>query len=126
MNWHKDPDLHHEVEKIVNTLNLSYIDPGRIVVFRSLGSKSRAKARIWSFPRIWQQALNVSPHYCIEVLEEKFRKLSHDDQNRVLIHELLHIPKTFSGALVPHTRRGWTLVREAEILFQKYKRNNED
>jgi len=58
MNWELAPDLQKEVVEIISTLDLSYIDPKRVIVFRSSGSKSRAFARIWSFPRIWQKALN--------------------------------------------------------------------
>jgi len=47
-------------------------------------------------------ALNVKAHYCIEVLSQHFDNQSLDDQEKILIHELMHIPKNFSGALVPH------------------------
>lgn len=104
MTWEFAPDLQKRVAKLVFTLNFSHIDPQRIIVFRSFGSKSMAKARIWSLPRIWQKALNVEPHYCLEVLSEKFDKLSLDQQQKILIHELLHIPKNFSGSLLPHGR----------------------
>ncbi len=102
MNWQPAPDITHRIIFLVGELNLTYIRPENLICFRSFGSSSRARARIWSLPTIWQQALNITPHYCIEVLSEKFDRLSLDDQERVLIHELLHIPKTFSGALVPH------------------------
>ena len=123
MRWQKAPDLQQEVGRIVSSLNLLHIDPKRIVVFRSFGSRSRARARIWGFPKIWQQALNTKPHYCLEVLSEKFDNLHFKDKQRILIHELLHVPKTFSGALLPHRGRGRAIDRrEVEKLFRKLKR----
>jgi len=104
MIWEKAPDLQKRVDRLVTTLNLAYIQPQRIIVFRSYGSKSKARARIWSLPRIWQQALKVKPHYCLEVLSERFDHLRFDVQEKIFIHELSHIPKNFSGSLLPHGR----------------------
>jgi len=104
MKWELAPDLQKEVANLISTLNLSHIDPKRVIVFRSFGSKSRAFARIWSFPRIWQKALNKKPHYCLEVLSERFEKLNSQQRRKTLIHELSHIPKNFSGSLLPHGR----------------------
>lgn len=75
-----------------------------IKAVRSFGSSSKAIARIWGLPRVWQIVLDLKPQYVVEIISEKFDKMSVDQQNRVLIHELAHIPKTFSGALIPHTR----------------------
>jgi len=124
MDWQINPRLQKEVAKIVSSLKLHHIDPKRVIVFKSHGSKSRARARIWSLPRIWQKALKVKPHYCLEVLSEKFDQLSKDNQRRILIHELLHIPKTFSGALLPHRGRGGVIVdrRIVEKLFCQLKK----
>ena len=102
MHWLKAPDIGQRIKFLVPALSLSHVKPDQVYCFRSQGSSSRATARIWSLPTIWQQALNIDPHYCLEVISERFDKLKLDDQERVLIHELLHIPKTFSGALVPH------------------------
>jgi len=102
MRFEQADDINQRAKRLVEQLQLNHIDAERVVCIRSYGSKSRANARIWSLPRIWQQALNIKAHYVIEVLSEKFDNLSFDDQERTLIHELLHIPKTFSGALVPH------------------------
>ncbi len=96
------PDLSHRISFLVQKLELKHIKANNIVCFRSRGATARARARIWSLPRIWQMALGVEAHYCLEVLSQHFDNLSPDDQERVLIHELLHIPKNFSGALVPH------------------------
>jgi predicted metallopeptidase len=104
MIWEVAPDLQKKVVKLVSVLKYSHIDPKRVVVFRSFGSKSKARARIWSLPRIWQQALKVKPHYCLEVLSEKFSRLTPQEQEQILIHELRHIPKNFSGSLLPHGR----------------------
>lgn len=106
MDFQKAPDIQKRIQPLIKKLSFSHINDQRVVVFRSFGSRARARARIWSFPRIWQKALNLPPHYCLEVLAEKFDRLSRADQTRVLIHELLHIPKNFSGSLLPHRGRG--------------------
>ncbi len=105
------PDIDSEIKRIVIGLDLSHIKPKNIVAFRSRGSSSRAIARIWSLPRIWQIALKKEAHYCIEVISERFDKLSLEQREKVLIHELLHIPKNFSGALLPHRGRGRRIDR---------------
>jgi predicted metallopeptidase len=125
MEWIKAKDIETKIRSIVKKLNLDYINQQKIICFRSFGSTSHARARIWSFPKVWQLALNLGPHYVIEVLSKHFDKLSPDDQARVLIHELLHIPKNFSGSLLPHRRRGRRIDgRRVENLFQQLKNNN--
>jgi len=125
MDFQKAGDIQARVNKLVTGLRLDYIDPKRIVCFRSLGSSSRATARIWSLPQIWQKALNTPPYYVIEVLAEKFDPLTEKDKTKVLIHELLHIPKTFSGALRPHRTGTFRLNQRAiNKLYREYQKNN--
>ena len=102
MNWLPAPDITSRIRFLVRELNLDFVDPMHLYCFRSTGSTGRAIARIWSLPTIWQLALNIPSGYCIEVISEKFDRQSPDQQEHTLIHELLHIPKTFSGALVAH------------------------
>jgi predicted metallopeptidase len=117
------PDVQEMVEDIVYRLGLSHVKPWRIVCMRSRGSKARAMARIWSLPSIWQKALKVQPHYVIEVLSEHFDKLSQEEKEKTIIHELLHVPKTFSGSLVPHLCFGKRIDRKTvDDLYRKYKR----
>ena len=123
MDWQEAEDIQKEIKFLVNKLGFTNVDAKKIICFRSFGSKSRARARIWGFPRVWQKALKIKPHYIIEVLSEKFDKLSKEEKKKILIHELLHIPKNFSGSLLPHRRRGGkTIGREVEQLFGRYKR----
>jgi predicted metallopeptidase len=123
MEFNLAPDIQKHIEKIVKKLDFPHIDAQRIVCFRSSGSTSRAQARIWSLPTIWQKALKVKAHYCIEVLTEKYDRLKKNDQTKVLIHELLHIPKTFSGALLPHRGRGKVKIdtRTVNKWYKKLK-----
>lgn len=116
MQFTPAPDISRRIKFLVRQLKLAHIKAGNVVCFRSLGSTSRARARIWSLPTIWQKALKVPAHYCLEVLSERFDHLTCDDQERVLIHELLHIPQTFSGALSPHRQR---YHQRVEAFFQK-------
>lgn len=114
------PELKSELNRIVDRLGFSYIKVKNIVTFRSFGSKSRAIARIWSLPKIWQIALKTEAHYCLEFISEKFDKLPQAEKEKVLIHELLHVPKNFSGALLPHRQRGKRIDRKTiDQLYTK-------
>lgn len=123
MDFHLASDIQKRIKKILQRVDFPHINEKGIVAFRSFGSKSRAYARIWSLPTIWQKALKVRPHYCIEILSEKFDKLNDAKKTKILIHELLHIPKTFSGAILPHRGRGRVRVdaRAVNRVYKEYK-----
>jgi predicted metallopeptidase len=105
VDWQDDPQIRTRVNKIISDLDLSWIEPNNLTCYSSTGSSTRAYARIWGLSKVWQMALNVKPHYIIEVISEKFNRLGKKEQNEVLIHELMHIPKNFSGALMPHIKK---------------------
>ena len=117
------PDIKKIVNKLIPRLPFAaYVDVGHILCMRSYKATSRARARIWSFPKIWQMALNLPPYYVIEVLSHHFDHLSDDNKARVIIHELMHIPKNFSGALVPHRGLHKRINHgTVETLFRQYK-----
>jgi predicted metallopeptidase len=104
--WEAAPKVKKRVGFLVDSLDLKWIKKGNVSCFRSFNSKSRAVARIWGLPNIWQIALKQEANYVVEVISERFDKLDPKEQDRVLLHELTHIPKNFSGALLPHRRRG--------------------
>lgn len=105
---------------------MPYIKKEKLFCVKSWDSSSRAIARIYAFPRVFQIALDLKdPVYVIEVISERFDKLSKENQDRVLIHELMHIPKTFSGSLVPHKCFGRKHIcdKTVEVLYQKFVMN---
>ncbi len=106
MLWQKASDVKKRIVFLVTSLKLNFVDLSRVYCYRSQGSKSRAYARMWGLPKIWQVTLKKKPSYILEVLSEHFDKLSERQKDHVLIHELSHIPANFSGALTPHYRRG--------------------
>lgn len=121
LDWEKAPEVKRDVVKIVKTLDFDHINTSRIFCYRTQGSKARAYARTWMMPKIFQQALGIPPAYVIEVLSKYYDKLSDDEKAKVLIHELLHIPKNFSGALLSHRGRSRHIGHDANVLFKKYK-----
>ena len=121
LDWDEAEEIKEDIVGILKVLNFSHIDASRIFCFRTIGSKSRAYARIWSMPKIFQRALNIKPAYIIEVLSKYYDKLDKDSKKKVLIHELLHIPRNFSGALLPHRSRHRHLQSEVNKLFKEYQ-----
>lgn len=105
VEWAKAPDIKRRVLHLSKSLDLEWLKTSKVYCFRSRYSKSRAYARIWGLTRIWQIALDTKAAYVIEVLSEKFDGLSQDQQDKILLHELAHIPKNFSGSLLPHVRK---------------------
>lgn len=115
------PDIDKRIKVIVRALELGHVSGKHIIGMRSTGAKTRAIARIWGLPRIWQQALYLNAYYIIEVVSEKFDRMSQEEQDRTLIHELMHVPKTFSGALVPHECFGKKIdYKSVEALYAQY------
>lgn len=121
VSWELDSEIEKRSLKLIKSLELEWLSYGRIFFYRSINSKARAYARTWGLPRLWQRTLNVEPGYIVEVISEHFDKLSERDQDKVLLHELTHIPHNFSGALVPHTRhKKGSFHDKLDILIEKY------
>jgi predicted metallopeptidase len=122
MQWEEAQEIKKDLEHILSIIDLPHIQVDKISCYRTTGSTSRSYARIWSFPKIFQQALKIEPHYVIEVLSKYYDRLDVDEQKKVLIHELLHIPKNFSGALVPHKTKTRSVTKLTNQLFKEYKK----
>jgi len=102
MNYKLAPEIKRQVRVLIKELNFTHIKPNQVWCIRSSDAKTRAYARIWGMSRLFHEVAGLPPTYIIEVINQHFEKLSPREQMKTLIHELMHIPKTFSGALLSH------------------------
>ena len=103
LRFHPSPELREVVARLAAILGLDYIDASRVYIVFSTGSRSTAYARIWGVPRPFIEVGVCRPSYVIEIVSENILSLrSCEDIVGVIVHELLHIPRSFSGGLRSH------------------------
>lgn len=126
MQFERADDVSLLIKDLVRWLEMNHIIIGQIACVRSYGSTARAYARIWGLARVFQISFGYKAVYVIEVLSKHYDGLIDEDKIKTLIHELLHIPKTFSGALLPHRGRsrriGKRMVDRWYEVFKKAKK----
>ena len=122
MKYEYAPDLKARLEQIVSALQMRHIDTGRVECLRSFGSSTKHTiARCHTIGKVMQKGMKVPAFYTIELLE-KFDKLSKEEQDKTLIHELLHIPKTFGGGFRQHDFVCEDNVARLHRYFVNFKR----
>jgi len=118
ISYSEAPDVKDLVVRIVVQLGFDHVNVNGIHCYRSINSKSRRTvARIHNLSKVWQRALDKPANYLIEVISERYDKLSQEEKEKVVIHELLHIPKGFSGGFRPH--KGHITSRKIDALHEK-------
>ena len=105
MQYLPAPEIKRTIDVLINKLEFTHIKSENVHCIRSFDAKTRAHARIWGMSRLFKEVAGLEPHYIIEVIAKKFDKLPEREKIKTLIHELMHIPKTFSGALLSHRGR---------------------
>ena len=112
-------DITAKVRDILHKLEMTHVDESRLVCVRSKGSNSkRIIARCHGLSRIMQLALDQEPNYVVEVVSERFDKLGKEEQVRVLIHELMHIPHSFGGGFRSH--KPYVTRKQIERMYKKF------
>ena len=118
IKYYPAPEIKKQVDEIASDLDLFHVVPQFVFCVRSRGSKAkRTIARIHGLGKIWQGVLNIPPSYTIEVISEIYDKMSKEDKEKTLIHELMHIPGGFSGGFRPH--KGYVERKQVEQLYRK-------
>ena len=118
MKYEDAPDLKERMDDIVNTLDMKHIHLDRVECMRSFGSSTkRTIARCHALGKLMQNAMKTKAFYAIEFLE-LFGKLSKKEQDKVIIHELMHIPKSFGGGFRHHD---FVCDKNVELLHEKYE-----
>jgi predicted metallopeptidase len=119
MLYQSAPEIKKQVDSLITRLQFTYIKKKNVYCIRSFDVKTRAIARIWGMAKLFTEVVGIEPSYIIEVNAKRFDKLSDRDKIKTLIHELMHIPKTFSGALLSHRGKYHRINdREVEKLIQ--------
>jgi predicted metallopeptidase len=117
------PDVQELVNEITLRLNFRHIRRSRVICMRSRWSKSRRTiARIYGLSKIWQKALKMQANYVIEVISERYDRLDQEGREKVVIHELLHIPFSFGGGFRGHS--GWISERNVDRLYELLRNSN--
>jgi len=87
--------------------------------FRSYGTSTRRTiARCHALGKIMQKTIGVRAFYALEFLSERFDRLSEEEKIKVIIHELMHIPKTFGGGFKHHD---FVTDRNVNKFYKEYK-----
>jgi predicted metallopeptidase len=79
-------------------------------------SSSRTLAFCHGLPKWWQVALRAQPKYVVAIHERQWTRLNSKERLKVLVHELYHIPRTFSGGLRDHKENYSTNINEEGIV----------
>jgi predicted metallopeptidase len=118
------PDVKERIDTIIDLLRFDHIHLESIHCVRSRGSKARRTiARIHGMGRIWQ-VVGIEPSYAIEIIAERFDDLSKADQDRTLIHELLHIPHGFKGGFRHH--KNYVNAEIVETWYRRFRQKSDE
>ncbi len=122
MRYDPAPDLQEQTEKIAKSL-FPHVKLDRMKCFRSYGTSSRnTVARCHTIGKLMQKAIGVQAHYAIEFITENFENLPEQEKTKVIIHELMHIPKTFGGGFKHHD---YVCTKNINQFYKQWKQNNE-
>ena len=111
----------NDIQKAVNEIAVMlfpHVQLDSVVCLRSHGSTSRGTiARCHALGKAMQMALGRKGFYLIEVISERFDAMSVEDQLKTLIHELMHIPKSFGGGFIFHNVVN---DKNVNVMYEQY------
>jgi len=104
IKYFQAPDVQELARELVEELCWRHILLENVAFIRSKGSSARRTiARCHAMGKAMQVGMGRKKgFYLVEVISEKFDKLSKEDQIKTIIHELMHIPKSFGGGFIHH------------------------
>lgn len=118
MKYEFAPDLQEKAEEISKIL-FPHIITERIKCFRGHGSSSRNTiARCHTIGKLMQKAIGIQAHYALEFLSERFDKMNDEEKMKTIIHELMHIPKSFGGGFRHHDH---VCDKNINFFYKKYE-----
>ena len=119
MKYEFAPDLQIIAEEM-SLLLFPHVRLERMKCFRSYGSSSRRTiARCHALGKLMQKAIGIDAYYALEFISERFDKLDREEQLKTILHELMHIPKTFGGGFKHHD---YVCEKNINKFYKEYKR----
>ena len=73
-----------------------------------------------------QKATGLKAYYALEFISENFDKLNDKEKLKTIIHELMHIPKTFGGGFKHHDFVCDKNINFFYEKFQNFKKKRDD
>ena len=117
IRYEKAGDLQQQINEIAINL-FPHVKLDSVVCLRSFGSTSRGTIeRCNALGKAMQLALGRKGFYVIEAISGRFDRLSKEEQIKTLIHELMHIPKSFGGGFIHHDV---VCSRNVEKMYERY------
>lgn len=112
-----------DIQKIAEEISsflFPHVDLSNVKCFRSFGTSSRRTiARCHGLNKVMQKAIGIKAVYALEFLSERFDKLNNEEKIKVIIHELMHIPKSFGGGFKHHD---FVTDRNVNKYYAEYKK----
>jgi len=126
MKYEFAQDIQKTAEEI-SVLLFPYIKIDRVRCFRSYGTSSRGTiARCHTIGKLMQKAMSVQAFYALEFLSERFDKLSKEEQIKVIIHELMHVPMIFGGGFRHHNYICDKKLKKNYRVYKEHKIKNRE
>ncbi|MBU2576251.1 MAG: metallopeptidase [Nanoarchaeota archaeon] len=128
IKYYPAEDIQIIAEEIVERLQWNHIPLEHVAFIRSRGSAAkRTIARCHALGKAMQIGMGRKKgFYLIEVISEKFDRLSAGEQLKVIIHELMHIPKSFGGGFIHHNMVHDASVEQVYNHYCNLKKKEED
>jgi len=126
IKYFQAPDIQKIAEEVVRELEWEHVLLEHVSFLRSTGSKARRTiARCHALGKAMQIGMGRKKgFYLVEVISEQFDKLSADEQLKVIIHELMHIPKSFGGGFIHHNKVHEKSVEQVYNNYRNLKKQN--
>jgi predicted metallopeptidase len=125
MKYEFADDLQRTAEEI-SVMLFPHVDIKNIKCYRIYGTSSRGTiARCHALNKIMQKAIGIKAIYVLELLTEIYEKMNEEEKIKVIIHELMHIPKSFGGGFKHHDFVTERNVNKCYAEYKKIKGENE-
>ena len=121
IKYYSAEDVQKLAHDLVMRLGWNHIHLEHLGYLRSMGSTSRGTiARCHALGKAMQIGMGRKlSFYMIEVISEQYDRLPESEKVKTIIHELMHIPKTFGGGFRQHD---FVCEENVDVMFDKLVR----